>query len=99
MEFVTVRELRIETASIWEKLEKERDLIITLNGRPVALMTGISGQTLENVLKAVRKARAQWAIKAMQQSAIQRNLHKLPTQKIDAIIRKTRQLRKRESHS
>jgi len=53
MNFITARDLRLNTANIWQMLEKERELVITLNGRPVALLTGISGESLETTLKAV----------------------------------------------
>ena len=55
MEFISVRDLRVYTGQVWEKLEKEHDLIITSNGRPVALMTGIEGSSLETILAAVRR--------------------------------------------
>lgn len=95
MNFVTARDLRLNTANIWEMLEKERELVVTLNGRPVALLTGISGESLEVTLKAVRKARGEWAIRKLQESAAQRGLDRMSAGEIDIEIKKARKDRSR----
>lgn len=95
MEFVSVRDLKIHTADVWEKLAEERDLIITSNGRPVALMTDIAGNNLETILGAVRRARGEWAIRQMRKSAHERGLDKIPEKEIEEEIRKSRRERHR----
>lgn len=95
MEFVSVRDLRVNTGQVWERLEKERDLIVTSNGRPIALMTGISGANLEPVLNAVRRARGEWAIRELRESARARGLHKMTMEEIDAEIAAVRRERRR----
>ena|SRR3990167_4114407 len=91
MEFVTVRDLRIHTGKVWEKLEEKKDLIITSNGRPMAIMTEISGDTLEATLNAVREARGRGAIRQMRRDALQKGLDKLSEKEIEAEIKQTRQ--------
>jgi prevent-host-death family protein len=95
MEFVSVRELRINTAEVWEKLDKEKDLIITSNGKPIALMTGIAASNLENVLAAVRRARGEWAIRQMRRSSQEKGTSKMAMSEIDEEVRKARQERQR----
>ena len=95
MNFVTARDLRLNTADIWDMLEKERELVVTLNGRPVALLTGISGENLEVTLRAVRKARGEWAIRKLQESAIAQGLDRMTDKDIDEEIRQSRKDRKR----
>ncbi len=44
--FVSVRELRGQSAAVWKTLAEEKDLIITANGKPVALLSAMSDETL-----------------------------------------------------
>ena len=77
MKFITVRDLRTSPSQIWKKLPKEQEMIITNNGKPIALLTPISDNTLEEDLAAIRKARAISAIERMQQHAHAKGLDKL----------------------
>ena len=95
MEFMTARDLRINTSQLWQTLEKEKELVITLNGKPVALLSGISGASLEPILAAIRKARGEWAIRKMQQHAVENGLDKLTLEEINEEIKKTRKERHR----
>jgi predicted nucleic acid-binding protein len=39
MKFVSVRELRGRTAEVWRRLGKERELVITCNGKPIGILS------------------------------------------------------------
>ncbi len=93
MDFISVRELRINTGDVWDKLEKEKELIITSNGRPVALMAGITGASLEAILASVRRARGEWAIREMRQHSVQKGLEQISDEEINREIKKTRRER------
>jgi len=67
MQFVTVRDLRTRPAEIWKTLSEVREMVITNNGKPIALLTPVSDNTLEETLSASRKARAVQALKTMQE--------------------------------
>jgi len=54
MKFVTVRDFRTSPASIWKKLPIERELIVTNNGKPIALLTPLTDETLEDTVSAIR---------------------------------------------
>ncbi len=94
MNFITARELRLNTSDLWTMLDKEREVVVTLNGRPVALMTGINGETLENTLNAIRKARGAWAIDKLRQEARDHGLDQMSEKDIEEEIRKTRKERR-----
>ena len=47
MRFVSVRELRGQSAAVWKALAEEKDLVVTSNGRPIALLSATSDETLE----------------------------------------------------
>lgn len=66
MRFVSVRELRTRSAEIWRRLKDERDMVVTSNGKPVAILSGVSQENLEESLSAMRRARAIAAVQAMQ---------------------------------
>jgi len=38
MKFVTVRDLRLKAAKVWKQLQKEKEMVITSNGKPIALL-------------------------------------------------------------
>jgi antitoxin (DNA-binding transcriptional repressor) of toxin-antitoxin stability system len=69
MKFVTVRDLRTRPAAIWKYLKKESELVITNNGKPIALLTPLSDGNLEETLRANRKARAGEALGAIRKKA------------------------------
>jgi antitoxin (DNA-binding transcriptional repressor) of toxin-antitoxin stability system len=66
MKFITVRDLRTKPAQIWKALPEEQEMILTNNGKPIALITPLGESDLEMTLGAVRKARAEAAVRQMQ---------------------------------
>lgn len=57
MDFVTVRELRAESAKVWEKLEANEEIVVTRNGKPFAVLVHTEPSELEDKLRALRWAR------------------------------------------
>lgn len=95
MRFVSVRELRGNSAEIWQRLTKERELVITSNGKPIAILSPTSEETLEESLGAIRTARATAAVEAMQRESLQRGLDRMRPEEIDAEIKSVRKTRSR----
>lgn len=92
MKFVTVRDLRGRPAKVWKDLETEKDLVLTSNGKPMAIITGIGEDTLESTLATLRRARAVQAVREIQQES-QRRGTKLSLEQINAIIADVRRKR------
>jgi antitoxin (DNA-binding transcriptional repressor) of toxin-antitoxin stability system len=69
MKFITVRDLRTSPAQIWKQLPDEQEMVITNNGKPIALLTPLTDTNLENTIKSIRKARAIDALKNIQANA------------------------------
>ena len=90
MKFVTVRDFRSSPASIWKRLPSERELIITNNGKPIALLTPLSDETLEDTVSAFRKAKAINAVKKMQEISVSSGNNKMTLNEINKIIKETR---------
>ena len=95
MRFVSVRELRSQSASVWKALSEEKDLVITSNGKPIALLSAIVEEDLEAALGAVRRARAQAAASALQQASLQAGTDHLSLEDINAEINTARRERTR----
>ena len=91
MKFVSSRELRISPGTVWKKLDQEKDLVITSNGRPIGVLTLANEDSLEDVLASLRAGRAQYAVVSMRRSAVARGLNKWSDKDIQDVIRKGRQ--------
>ena len=65
MSFVSIRDMRTRPGEVWKQLEEEGDLIVTSSGRPFALMIAAEGEDVEQLLLALRRAKAQLAVSRM----------------------------------
>ena len=54
MDYLAVKDLK-KTRELWEKLASERELVITKDGKPSALMISVSPETLEESLREIRR--------------------------------------------
>jgi antitoxin (DNA-binding transcriptional repressor) of toxin-antitoxin stability system len=90
MKFITVRDLRSRTAAIRKELATERDMVVTANGRPFAIIAAVHPDSVEDDLRAIRGARALEAMRRMQADAKARGLDKMTMEEIDALIAKVR---------
>ena len=90
MKFVTVRDFRTSPAAIWKKLPMERELVITNNGKPIALLTPLNDESMEETISAVRKAKAMNAMKKMKETSASLGNNKMTLDEINTIIRDTR---------
>jgi len=96
MDFVTVRDLRIRPADVWRRLREKRDLVVTSNGRPIAIMVEVGeDEDVGATLVALQRVRAQAAISRMRRSASAQGLDRLSPDDIDAEIAAARRERGR----
>lgn len=96
MEFVTIRDLRLKPGDVWDKLRRQREIVLTSNGRPVAIIAGVGEDDVEETVAALRRARAQVAVSRLRRAAAERGADKLSAAEIEAEIAETR--RERPSH-
>jgi antitoxin (DNA-binding transcriptional repressor) of toxin-antitoxin stability system len=97
MKFVTVRDFRTSPSTIWKKLPSEREMIITNNGKPIALITPLNDETLEDTVSAVRKAKAINAVRKMQEISKSLGNDKMTLKEINAIIKTAREDKRNEN--
>jgi len=55
MHYLAAKDLK-KTWELWQKLADERELVITRDGKPSALMISVSPETVEDSLREVRRA-------------------------------------------
>ena len=95
MKFVSVRDLRGKSADIWRDLPDEREMVITSNGRPVAILAAVNESNLEESLAAFRQNRAIDAVSSMQRRSVARGTDALTSDDIAAEIATVREARSR----
>ena len=88
-----MRDLRTSPAKIWKELGYEKEIVITNNGRPIALLTPLSEENLEESLRALRQARAIAAIKKIQATSIKEGKDRITEGEIESEIAETRKSR------
>jgi antitoxin (DNA-binding transcriptional repressor) of toxin-antitoxin stability system len=93
MKFISVRDLRSKSAQIWKQLPQEREMIITSNGRPIAIIAATSDSDLEESLSAFRQARAVEAVASLQRRSVEVGNDKITMDEIDAQIKAVRRKR------
>jgi antitoxin (DNA-binding transcriptional repressor) of toxin-antitoxin stability system len=91
MEFITVRDLRIRSGEIWERLREQGELVLTNNGKPIAILSDVDQDSVEEVLAMLRRARARTAVSRLRQSAVQTGLDHLTLDDINSEITVARQ--------
>jgi len=95
MKFVSVRDLRGKSADIWRELPEEREMVITSNGRPVAILAAVNESNLEESLAAFRQTRAIDAVASVQRRSVARGADALTSEDINAEIATVREPRRR----
>ena len=90
MKFITVRDLRTSPAKIWKELPEEQEMVITNNGKPIALLTPITDRNLEETLATIRRVKAINAVKLMQQKSMKNKNNEMTMIEIEGEIQKVR---------
>lgn len=65
MNFYSVRDLRTDSKKMWSELSEGNEVVITNNGKPSALLVDIPEGAFEDILQAVRQAKAMIALNSM----------------------------------
>ena len=69
MNFYSVRDLRTDSKSMWADLKRGDEVVLTNNGRPSALMIDIPEGSFDEIVQAVRQAKAMTALNSMRRRA------------------------------
>ena len=95
MRFVSVRDLRGRPGQVWRELASRRELVVTSNGKPIAILSAVSEEGLEESLRAIRRARALAAVDSMQSGSLARGRDRITGKEVEAEIAAVRRGRAR----
>lgn len=95
MKFVSVRELRGKSAEVWRELAREGELVLTSNGKPIAIVSATDEAHFEQSLQELRQARALRAVKQLQEQSAQTDRDQLSAEAIEQEIAAVRKGRRR----
>ncbi|MGH9571416.1 MAG: type II toxin-antitoxin system Phd/YefM family antitoxin [Candidatus Angelobacter sp.] len=93
MKFLSTRDLRNRPGFVRELAQKE-DLVLTVNGKPIAILLGVEEDDLEETALAIRQAKAQRALSRMRREAARRGSARSSPSVVDEQIRAIRSKRK-----
>lgn len=94
MRFISVRDLNTKPKEIWKKI-KDEEMVITSNGKPIALLSAVTEETLEKTLWIIRRSRAVLALEEMQKKSTESGLDRLTDSQIESEIQAVRKSRRR----
>lgn len=95
MQLISARELRLQPAAVWAKLQKEKTLVVTSNGKPIGLLSDLPGGDLEQALAMMRRVRGQWALQQIRLEAREQGVDRLTPAQIDREIKAARKDRRK----
>lgn len=90
MKFLSVRELRGKSAQVWEDLPREGAMVVTNNGHPVAILTPVTEDDLEQSLAEWRRMHAARALAFLQRESVRQGTDRMTMKEIDEEIAKAR---------
>lgn len=93
MQFFSIRQMRQNSAELWKQLKKENEIVLTSNGKPIAVLAGVDEKNVEKFITAFRRARAAIALEEMHQASIEAGTDKLSTEEIEEEIQQVRNAR------
>ena len=94
MKFLSVRDLRGKSAQIWKELPQEKEMVVTNNGRPVAILSATDESSFEESLTALRRSRAIDGVTTIQRSSVKKGRDKLSLEEINREIKSVRKKRR-----
>ena len=95
MKFLSVRDLKTKSSQVWKDLPDQKDMVITSNGRPIAILSSVNENNMEQVLSAFRQARAIEAVTSIQYESVRKGTDKITLEEINNEIKSVRSKRKR----
>jgi len=97
MKTVTIRDFRSRPKQLRKALERETEAVLTVNGRPVAVLIPTDASTIDETLETVRRARGLEALRALRRHSQKSGAGRLSSRDIDAVVARTRRTRRRRA--
>jgi antitoxin (DNA-binding transcriptional repressor) of toxin-antitoxin stability system len=95
MKTLTIRDFRTRPRQAQRTIAAAGEALLTSNGRPIAVLLGVDGDSLDETLETVRRVRALRALREIRLDARLRRRDRLTMREIDAIVARARRARRR----
>ena len=95
MKYLPFRELRNNPGKAWKLLESEPEIVITNNGKPTCILSGVNEDTLEDTLRSIRRAKAQSALAGLRRQAEISGVSRMTAEDIEKEIADARKSRRK----
>ena len=95
MEFVPYRVLRNQPSELRKKLDEKGELVVTVDGEPLAIMLQIPKGSLEDLVLLLSKVRAQLAVTTIREQARKSGLNKMTVEQANVLVKETRAARRK----
>lgn len=86
MRLISIRELRNQTRRIGEWLSDSEEVVVTSNGKPIAVLSPVTEETVETEIMALRQARAIRALNRLQEISGKLGVDQLSDEEIEQEI-------------
>ncbi len=93
MKFMAMRELRNESSKFLQNLGPAEEVVLTNNGKPVALISSVTEDTLEDALASLRRSRALRALGKLQIQSARTGKDQITEEEIEDEIQAVRKTR------
>ncbi len=90
MQFASLRDFRLNAASILRRAKNTENIIVTRRGKPVAILVPTDEAMFDGVLRAIQGARLRASLERLQAEAKRKGSDKMTLAQINAEIRKAR---------
>jgi antitoxin (DNA-binding transcriptional repressor) of toxin-antitoxin stability system len=97
MKTVTIRDFRTRPRAVSEALSRNEDAVLTVNGKPLAIMIPVTPETFDEAIDLVHRMRAIRAVRDIRLRATRTGADKLSLSEIDKIIAKSRAERRAQA--
>jgi|GEM_PF-196636 antitoxin (DNA-binding transcriptional repressor) of toxin-antitoxin stability system len=94
MEFVPYRVLRNQPSELRKKLDEKGELVVTVDGEPMAVMLQIPKGSLEDLVLLLSQVRAQLAAATIREQARKSGLNNMTVVQADKLVKETRAARR-----
>ena len=98
MEFANIADFRQNASRVFERLDRNGEIVILRNGRPVGVLVAADASNLDALRVAMQRARSQLAVDRVREAAAQRGLDHPSMPAVDRWVRKSRQERRPTRH-
>jgi hypothetical protein len=89
MSYLTVKDLK-QTRNLWRQLSAERELVITRDGKPCAILVEVNAESCDESLSEIRRGLFSAAVSRIRRKAAN---HEIASDEVDAAIAESRKER------